>query len=214
MCDRLCTLVENQSHCVKNYKFLILSIIEHVFTQVVPVPKPRAVELSEEDQERSLRASRRAETRQEEAKARAAEKQKKIDAAKEAKLGKTRKGTVAAAAGGGGDSVEKKDGGNADKEKDTDGAAAAVAPAGKFFGGVKVQPDFEYGKRCQAEATQEPCMWNAPITYELQVEMMLCLQRITEHFAAAALSIQQSRSFDGVWPASWLRAAWPRSRMP
>ena len=41
-------------------------------------------------------------------------------------------------------------------------------------------------------------MWNAPITYELQVEMMLCLQRITEHFAAAALSIQQSRSFDGV----------------
>ena len=38
ICDRLCTLIENQSHCVKKYKFLILSIIEHVFNQVVPVP--------------------------------------------------------------------------------------------------------------------------------------------------------------------------------
>ena len=137
---------------MKNYKFLILSIIEHVFTQVVPVPKPRAVELSEEDQERSLRASRRAEARQEEPKARAAEKQKKIDVAKEAELRKTRKGT-AAAGGGGGDGVEKKDGGAADKEKDTDGAAGAVAAlAGKFFGGEKVQPEFE--KQISTFATQ------------------------------------------------------------
>ena len=33
MCDRLCTLVENQEHCVKNGKFLIVSCIEHIMTR-------------------------------------------------------------------------------------------------------------------------------------------------------------------------------------
>jgi hypothetical protein len=66
-CDRLCTLVENQSHCVKNGKFLILTMIEHVFTQVVPVPRPRGVGLGEEDLKRSTRGARRAEAKKEEA---------------------------------------------------------------------------------------------------------------------------------------------------
>ena len=96
MCDRLCTLIENQSHCIKNYKFLMLSIIEHVFTQVVPVPKPRAVELSEEDLKRSTRGARRAETKKEEAKTHAAEKQKKIEEVKEAKRTKAGGGATAA----------------------------------------------------------------------------------------------------------------------
>jgi hypothetical protein len=42
-CDRLCTLMENQQHCIKNRKFLIVSFIQHVLTTCVPVPKPRAV---------------------------------------------------------------------------------------------------------------------------------------------------------------------------
>eukprot|EP00808_Paulinella_micropora_P023950 g6088.t1 len=41
-CDRLCSLMANQSHVVKNHQFLVMSIIEHVATQVVPVPKPRS----------------------------------------------------------------------------------------------------------------------------------------------------------------------------
>ena len=41
-CDRLCSLVENQKHCIKNHKLVIASLIQHVLTEVVPVPKPRA----------------------------------------------------------------------------------------------------------------------------------------------------------------------------
>lgn len=33
-CDRLCTLLDNQKHCIKNDKFLICALIENVFTQV------------------------------------------------------------------------------------------------------------------------------------------------------------------------------------
>jgi hypothetical protein len=43
MCDRLCTLIENQAHCIKNRKLLVASFIQHVMTTVVPIPKPRAV---------------------------------------------------------------------------------------------------------------------------------------------------------------------------
>ena len=41
MCDRLATLINNQQHCIKNSAMLIFSMIEHVFTRVVPLPKPR-----------------------------------------------------------------------------------------------------------------------------------------------------------------------------
>ena len=34
MCDRLCTLIEHQMHCIKNDKFVIFAMIEHVFIQV------------------------------------------------------------------------------------------------------------------------------------------------------------------------------------
>ena len=43
VCDRMCALVENQQHCIKNRKFLIPSFIQHVMTTVVPMPKPRAI---------------------------------------------------------------------------------------------------------------------------------------------------------------------------
>merc|ERR1712023_212043 len=41
------------------------------------------------------------------------------------------------------------------------------------------------------------CIWDQPIDYATQVELLLTLQRIMEHFAAATMSIQQSKSFDG-----------------
>ena len=40
-CDLMCVRLGNQSHCVKNPKFLIVALIEHVFVQVVQTPKPR-----------------------------------------------------------------------------------------------------------------------------------------------------------------------------
>jgi hypothetical protein len=46
--------------------------------------------------------------------------------------------------------------------------------------------------------TGQRCIWDQEISYELQVELMLTLQRLSEHFASASLSIQQSRPFDGV----------------
>ncbi|KAL6068400.1 Component of oligomeric Golgi complex 3 [Balamuthia mandrillaris] len=40
-CDKMCTLISVQSHTIKNTSFLKCGLIEHTFTQVVPVPKPR-----------------------------------------------------------------------------------------------------------------------------------------------------------------------------
>lgn len=175
MCDSLCLLIEHQSHCVKNHKFLIASLVEHVVTQVVPVPKPRAVELTEEEKHRAGRSTRRAEKKQEAAKLRAAEKQKKI----QDKKGPVKKTT-------------------AKKEKEEDDEAVKKATEKVKCIGEEELPDFEEGKTIESAALQQPCMWDAPITYELQVELLLTLQRLAEQFTAAAGSIQQSRPFDGV----------------
>ena len=40
-CDRLCTLISVQHHCVKNRSFLKLSLIEHTFVKVLPCPKSK-----------------------------------------------------------------------------------------------------------------------------------------------------------------------------
>jgi hypothetical protein len=36
MCERLCNLISWQNHCIKNDKFIISALIEHVFVQVSP----------------------------------------------------------------------------------------------------------------------------------------------------------------------------------
>jgi hypothetical protein len=41
-CDRLCTLISVQQHCVKNRSFLKLSLIEHTFVKVLPCPKSKS----------------------------------------------------------------------------------------------------------------------------------------------------------------------------
>jgi hypothetical protein len=79
MCDRLSTLIENQSHCIKNDKFLIAGLIEHVFTQVIPVPKPRGIDLSADDFHRAGRSERRAEKKKSEEAAKAEEKKRKLE---------------------------------------------------------------------------------------------------------------------------------------
>jgi len=89
-CDRISTLIAVQSHCVKNRPFLIASLIQYVFTQVVPIPKPSTA------------------------------------------------------------------------------------------------PDYDSD------------VWITPMRYGLQLDVMILLQRIMEHFAASVFAIVNSRSFDAV----------------
>ena len=41
-CDRLCTLISVQSHCIKNRSLLKLSLIEQTFIKVIPCPKQKS----------------------------------------------------------------------------------------------------------------------------------------------------------------------------
>lgn len=41
-CDRLCTLISVQHYCVKNTALLKVSLIENVFTRVLPIPRARS----------------------------------------------------------------------------------------------------------------------------------------------------------------------------
>ena len=155
LCDRLSTLIENQSHCIKNYHFLIVSCIQHIFTQVVPVPKPRGVKLSKDEVYKSERSQR-------------------IESKKATKNTNSSK-------------VKDK---NSEENKSNSSESLPLP--------IVEELDTSVGTAEQEKELDAPCIWDQPITYELQIELLLTLQRITEHFAASSMSIQQSRSFDGV----------------
>jgi len=59
LCDKLCTLIDNQSHCIKNDKFLIATLIQYVFTQLVPLPKPRGTKRNDQEERVASRSERR-----------------------------------------------------------------------------------------------------------------------------------------------------------
>ena len=40
LCDEIATSLAVQRHCIKNTHFLIAAIVEHTFTQLVPLPLP------------------------------------------------------------------------------------------------------------------------------------------------------------------------------
>lgn len=186
ICDRMCTLVENQSHCIKNDKFIILSVIEHVFTQVVPLPKPRGINISDAELYRSSRSARRAESKKLEEENRVAEKKAKAD--EKAKLqSENSKGSKAKSKRSVNSGVNAEDNATSSKKKVT-----------KYIGADEILPDFDEGKLLEKFITEQPCIWDQPISYELQVELLLTIQRLIEHFAAAAMSIQQSRPSDAV----------------
>jgi hypothetical protein len=144
MCDRICTLIENQSHCIKNDKFLILSVIEHLFTQVLPIPKPRAVEMTEDEMKVSERSVRRHAQKAAEEAIKAEEKARKI-AEKKAKDPKYK---------------SKKD--EVEEEKEI------IVEKVECFG-EELQPDFSVGKEAERALTELECIWDGSITYELQV---------------------------------------------
>ena len=171
--DRLCTLIDNQSHCIKNDKLLIVTLIEHVFTHIVPVPKPRGVRLSKEDRHRSERAQRRAKVKEEEKKAEEEEKKKVQDEIKK----KRNRGK-----------------GDAKANEDEENKPSTVIE----YLGEEVAQQFEEGASFETAYILTDCIWDGEIDYELQVELLLTLQRICEHFVASAMSTQQSRPFDAV----------------
>ncbi|KAH9261268.1 hypothetical protein BASA81_000972 [Batrachochytrium salamandrivorans] len=158
LCDRLATLLDNQPHCVKNDRFLISSLITYTFTQLVPVPKPRAVSVQNGGEHDP---AQRLERRRQRQQAKRELKQKPLTA-------------VAVAA-----------------------APVTVAPI-TTASDQHQQPDFAKGTQFEQEMLKETCMWDQDIKYELQVELLLVLQRLVEHFVASVFSIQQDRPFDGV----------------
>jgi hypothetical protein len=235
LCDRLCTLLENQSHCIKNEKFLILSCIEHVFVQVVPVPKPRDVKLSEEELYVSQRADRIAKKKSAEEAKKSSEKYMDdevvpgthrsvvaqysvtsttgmfiraselrssesvgsvsqgdiVECTEECQICKTKGGTVAIRVklSDGRGWITKSDGG-------TSYLGAVEGPSSP----EDIEAlDLGVGLASQTACLESACIWDEPITYALQVELLLTLQRLMEHFSAATMSISQSRSFDGVF---------------
>ena len=61
------------------------------------------------------------------------------------------------------------------------------------------QPDLARGEaEEEAMAREAVCIWDEDITYGLQESVLATLHRLMEHFAAAAVSIPLSRSFDAV----------------
>ena len=97
-CDKLCTLISVQPHCVKNAAFLKVALIESVFVHIVPVPKP-----------------------------------------------------------------------------------------------INPRQDFSFD-----DVANPDCVWSISLRYALQLDILILLQRIIEHFASSAFSIQATRSFDAV----------------
>ena len=145
---------------------------------MVPIPKPRGLRLDGDELDVSERCIRRAEkkrTKAEEDKRKRDEKQREREAACKSSEKKLKKKKASE------EVADKEDG----------------VPQGKCIGS-EVSPDFSVGLLAQRAVTSSECIWDAPITYELQVDIMHTLHRLIEHFSAAALSIQQSRSFDAV----------------
>ena len=76
---------------------------------------------------------------------------------------------------------------------------APAAEAGSDLGAVDEGVEgLDMGKAAEEAATKEACYWDQDIHAELQVELLLTLQRLSDQFAAAAMSIQHSRAFDAV----------------
>jgi hypothetical protein len=152
MCERLCNLISWQHHCIKNDKFLICAVIEHIFVQVVPMPKPRGTEMTAAEQHVAGRATRRAEARQQKEQGKADEKKRRLQVLKEKDEARTPKPAI--------------------KDKPSRSNGPQVTPTRAEKGlcfGEELNPDLEVGKRFVEDATKSECIWDEPITYELQV---------------------------------------------
>lgn len=204
-------MISNQEHCVKNPKLIIAALLEHVFVQVIATPKPRAVPWM--DKRAQARAAAVAKRRAEQSVKKAEEHAARTAdwaAFRSSAKNTTTKGDAAARKGSNDDVAAKRRAeaalceAEAARNKaadilgegDADQAdGAAEGPDGEAPEAVEGE---EEGKEFEKVATQEACYWDQAITAELQVELLLCIQRLGDQFSAAALSIQHSRAFDAV----------------
>jgi thiol-disulfide isomerase/thioredoxin len=195
LCDRQCTKIFNQTHCMKNPKHLIVTIIEHLFTQVLDVPKPRAV--LKQDAKREARAAAAAARRTDREKKEAAVKAERGAKWMEFKSGRKEKDKSSA------DGAVKK---TASESATSQAAENTTGNAGTDekssvdadFDNESAMLERSAGEQAEFEATNSECYWDQPINYELQVEILLTLNRLQEAFSASAMSIQLNRSFDAV----------------
>eukprot|EP00808_Paulinella_micropora_P006835 g75373.t1 len=255
--ERLCTLLENQAHCIKNRQQLIVSLMVHVLTRVVPVPKPRGLAgqaqtagskvaaIQRRIQRRERREKRREKEREAEKKRRAEAKQMKLQGLPELADSKAETVQVESESA---ESLQQESGGfsGMDELKQplpvpalplcpsvVDGLACAfehnalhtekyrhdeapklrkrtdaIAEEGeedeqaddkeKKTERDEDTPDFSVGDKMEETSVKAHCIWDQPIKYALQVELMLELQRLSEHFASKVLSLHQCRELDAV----------------
>eukprot|EP00750_Incisomonas_marina_P014138 INCI17609.11.p1 GENE.INCI17609.11~~INCI17609.11.p1 ORF type:complete len:5029 (+),score=1065.32 INCI17609.11:298-15384(+) len=199
LCDRLATLIDNQTHCVKNGKLLIFSLIEHVFTQVVPVPKPRSREhnrASVEDLEITQLAARRQQKKSEEKK-----KKNKNKRSKKRRKGKKQGGASATKAKDSDDELEEEIADfetslqkGAEEAEEAKGSKESKSEEPAAEDGLDTSP----GESVLEAAINEACIWDQDLLFEEQLEMMQTLERINEHFCAAAMSIRPCKELDAV----------------
>lgn len=129
---------------------------------MIPVPKPRSVGLTAGELRRAERSRKRAVVKEAEEKKKAAEKMKRLQE-KLAKLeSEERTATNSAAITAMKTKLKKYE------EKLATETAASSTTQVKCFG-EKIDPDFESGKKVELEMTEQECMWDEPINYELQV---------------------------------------------
>jgi hypothetical protein len=166
-CDHLCTLISNQTYYVKNHQHLIVSLVEYVLVHLVPIPKPRAVKLSDSDAARAARSQQRMSV--------VAQVQKELECKREELLN-------AKALQRGKDSL-------ASQSAMEDNADDPV---------ITENVDLNPGIKAILRATTEPCIWDADCEYQFQLDLLIVLQRIMEHFSAALLSLQANRCNDAV----------------
>jgi len=187
LCDRQCAMLFNQSHCIKNVPLLVVTLIEHVFTQVIAVPKPRPIPAY--DAKRDRRAKAAAARRSEREAKEAAEVAARAAAWNDFKAGKGKRP----------DSKETNSKSATDAEADSKNSNSAQAKAASAMEEAEANAlDRSAGNVAEVEATTATCYWDAPLTYELQVELLLTVGRLAECFTAAAMSLQHNRSFDAV----------------
>jgi hypothetical protein len=169
---------------------------------VIPIPKPRDISLTEQELYTSGRAGRRAEVKESKNKVKAEEKLKRLEDKKVRDEIENENRRRSRRVGGLDDDdvdssliAEEKSHHKKVKEAKPEEKESSVSI--KCFG-EEVLPDFKTGEASEREAVDGACIWDETITYELQVEILLTIQRLAENFAAAAMSIQQSRPFDAV----------------
>jgi hypothetical protein len=161
------------------------------FLKVLDVPKPRAV--PSQDAKREARAAAALARRKEREIKEAKEKSERASKWNDFKSGRKEKAAAAAS------SSDPKDAKKLTKEQEEEekkkASAAAMADS---VDAERQLLERTPGEQAEAEATKAECYWDAPINYELQVEILLTLARLQEAFAASAMSIQHNRSFDAV----------------